>query len=80
MPNALNVPPMVKLLINRPVKCCSTYYCLNIKQECIPVGCVPSAAVAVSPAMHTPLPCMPPRHARPPAPPPPVDRILDTRL
>ena len=26
----------------------------NDKQECIPVGCVPPAAVAVSPAMHTP--------------------------
>ena len=30
------------------------------KQECIPVGCVPSAAVAVSPATHAPPP---PRHA-----------------
>ena len=37
------------------------------KQECIPVGCVPSAAVAVSPATHAstghtchPLPHMPP--------------------
>ena len=29
-------------------------------QECIPVGRVPSAAVAVSPAQHTPLPCTPP--------------------
>ena len=29
-------------------------------QECIPVGCVPSAAVAVSPATHAPLPCMSP--------------------
>ena len=46
---------------------------LNIvKQECIQVGCVPPAAVAVSPAMHTPLPrmappCMPPCHTQPPA-------------
>ena len=49
--------------------------CLRIyhKQECIPVGCVPSTAVAVSPAMHTPshaptLPHMPPppaTHATP---------------
>ena len=31
-----------------------------LKQECIPVGCVPSAAVAVSPAMHAPMPCMTP--------------------
>ena len=31
-----------------------------MKQECIPVGCVPSAAVLVSPATHAPLPCMPP--------------------
>ena len=30
------------------------------EQECIPVGCVPSAAVAISPAMHIPLPCTPP--------------------
>ena len=29
------------------------------KQECIPVGCIPSAAVAVSPAMYAP-PHMPP--------------------
>ena len=48
------------------------------RQECIPVGCVPSAAVAVSPATpphHVcplPLPCMPllpcttpPRHTSP---------------
>ena len=47
------------------------------KQECIPVGCVPPTAVAVSPATHhaplsrippathAPLPCMPPCHARP---------------
>ena len=27
---------------------------LNIKQECIPVGCIPSAAVAVSPTTHAP--------------------------
>ena len=42
-----------------------------VKQECIPVGCIPSTAVAVSPATHAslchacpchvhPLPCMPP--------------------
>ena len=40
-----------------------------IQQECIPVGCVPSTAVAISPATHTPyhaplhthhLPCTPP--------------------
>ena len=37
------------------------------KQECIPVGCIPPAAVATSPAKHiplhhecVPLPCMPP--------------------
>ena len=40
------------------------------KQECIPVGCVASAAVAVSPGMHAPtthapLPCTPPCHAHP---------------
>ena len=43
--------------------------CINIYryiQECIPVGCVPSAAVAVSPTTHTPLPCNP-HHACPPA-------------
>ena len=42
-----------------------------LKQECIPVGCVPPAAVAISPAMHAPLPhraCSPATHA------PPVDR------
>ena len=44
----------------------------NSTQECIPVGCVPSTAVAVSPATHVPppyprtamhvplLPCVPP--------------------
>ena len=43
----------------------------NVLQECTPVGYVPSAAVAISPAtlappamhaptMHNPLPCMPP--------------------
>ena len=39
------------------------------KQECIPVGCVPSAAVAVSPTMHAPLPHThpPATHAPPPA-------------
>ena len=56
------------------------------QQECIPVGCVPSAVVAVSPATHapchtlppathTPLPRTPPCHTHPP-----VDRILNTRL
>ena len=50
-----------------------------VQQECIPVGCVPSAAVAVSPAMHAPcyaqpplpctplLPCTPPHHTCPPS-------------
>ena len=43
----------------------------NMRQECIPVGCVPSAAVAVSPprtppTMHIPLPCMSPCHAHSP--------------
>ena len=28
-------------------------------QDCIPVGCVPPTAVAVSPAMQAPPPCMP---------------------
>ena len=53
------------------------------KQECIPVGCVPPAAIAIflphlppathTPAMHIPLPCTPPAthappcHAHPPA-------------
>ena len=43
------------------------------KQECIPVGCVLPAAVAISPATHTPLchacppsPCMPPSPNMPP--------------
>ena len=46
-----------------------------MQQECIPVGCVPSAAVAVSyhahplphmpPAMHAPPLCMPPSYACP---------------
>ena len=35
-----------------------------VKQESIPVGCVLSAAVAVSPATHAPLPCIcPTMHA-----------------
>ena len=50
---------------------------IKTRQECIPVGCVPSAAVAVSPATHAPLPprtplrhacslpCMPPCHVHP---------------
>ena len=33
---------------------------LESLQECIPVGCVTSAAVAVSPAMRAPLPHIPP--------------------
>ena len=33
---------------------------LSNQQECIPVGCVPPAAVAVSPAMHAPWPFKPP--------------------
>ena len=37
------------------------------KQECIPVGCVPSAGVAVSPVTHALLPHMPSHHACPPA-------------
>ena len=43
-----------------------------VKQECIPVGCVPPAAVAVSPAPHAshPPPCMPPLPLMPPS----VDR------
>ena len=36
---------------------------LKSKQDCIPVGWVPPAAVTVSPATHAPLPCMPPYHA-----------------
>ena len=48
------------------------------KRECIPVGCVPPTAMAVSPAMHAPyharhhptmhapLPCMPPAIHAPP--------------
>ena len=38
----------------------SVTYRLQCQQESIPVGCVPSASVAISPAMHAP------RHARPP--------------
>ena len=50
---------------------------LSIKQECIPVGCVPSTAVAVPPATHAPLPhvaplpCMPPPCTPPPTHAPP---------
>ena len=47
-----------------------------VKQECIPVGCVPPAAVAVPLATHAshPPPCMPPfaTHVAP------VDRQTDT--
>ena len=40
----------------------------SMQQECIPVGCVPSAAVAISPATYAwPLPCMPPLPYMPPA-------------
>ena len=56
----------------------------EIKQECTPVGCVPPASVAVSPARMPPsLPCtppphMPPHHTHPlpliPPPPPPATR------
>ena len=44
------------------------WFDLKIKKECIPVGCVPPAAMVISPATHTsPLPCMPPAmHAAPP--------------
>ena len=50
-------------------------------QECIPVGCIPSATVAVSYHAH-PLPCIHPPYAAPShtCPPTHVDRILDTRL
>ena len=34
----------------------------RIQQDCIPVGCVPSAEVAVSPAMHAPLAMHTPLH------------------
>ena len=55
------------------------------KKECIPVGCVPSAAVAVcwgkgrgmSTSVHAGV-HTPPRPG--PGAPPPVDRILDTSL
>ena len=33
-----------------------------VKQECIPVGCIPSAAVAISPATHAPHHAHPPPH------------------
>ena len=60
----------------------------TVKQEYISAGCVPSAALAVSPATHAPAtthappphchahPHMPPCHTCPS----PPDRILDTRL
>ena len=35
------------------------------KQECIPVGCIPPAAVAISPAMHGPTRHTPTMHAPP---------------
>ena len=38
---------------------------IYFKQEYIPGGCIPSAAVAVSPAMHAPCHACPPCHARP---------------
>ena len=79
---------VLKFPRNRSTAWQSNLYCLgsNLKpniQECIPVGCVPSSAVAVSLAMHAPPllphmppppPCMPPttmhaphHHACPPA-------------
>ena len=39
---------------------------LIVKQECIPVGYVPSAAVAVTPAMQAPCHAHPPPHMPPP--------------
>ena len=45
---------------------------LFITEECIPVGCVPSAAVAISPATHACL--LPtPHHAHPT----PLDKMTD---
>ena len=45
----------------------TTSYLIH-KQECIPVGCVPSTAVAISPSMHAPLlPHIPPPHTHTPA-------------
>ena len=56
---------------------------IHTTQECIPVGCIPSATVAVSYHAH-PLPCIPPPPLCSPepcmSPPTHVDRILDTRL
>ena len=55
---------------------------MSCEQECIPVGCVPPAVVAVSPATHAPLPCTPllsPPHTPPfAAHAPTVNRITDT--
>ena len=39
-----------------------------LEQECIPVGSVPSAAVAVSPTTHTPCHAQPPSPHMPPLP------------
>ena len=47
-------------------------YMLHSEQECIPVGCVPPAAVAVSPAKHVPPHPLP--RTPPPCTPPAVDR------
>ena len=54
---------------------------MHFEQDCIPVGCVPSAAVAVSGVGGLPGGCLP-RRCTPPDPeadtPPPVNRITDT--
>ena len=58
------------------------------EQECIPVGCIPSAAVAVStathalPPCHAPLPCHTPPHHKFPLPymPLPVNRMTDRQV
>ena len=63
-----------------------TYFLNFYKQECIPVGCVPPAAVSVGEGV-TP-PGTPPEQTTPPGAdnppwkqtPPTVNRILDTRL
>ena len=49
----------------RPTK--GNFVKLAFKQECIPIGCIPPVAVAVSPATHAPPrpPCTPPCHTCP---------------
>ena len=48
----------------RPTK--GNFVKLAFKQECIPIGCIPPIAVAVSPATHAPPPpCTPPCHTCP---------------